>query len=339
MKIIAIQDAVGMLLAHDMTEIIPGKSKGPRFKKGHMVSEEDIPHLLNMGKEHIGIIEYGENDIHENDAALRMAEAMVGEGIKLTEPSEGKVSMITEYPGLLKINSELLEEINSIDDLMAATIRGDRLVDEAMTVGGTRIIPLITDANNVEKMEAVCQQKGPVIRVMPLHKFKVGMVTTGSEVYHKRIVDKFGPVIREKFAELNCEVVEQIYANDYADMITESVFKLIENGADFIVCTGGMSVDPDDVTPVGIRNTGADIITYGAPTLPGAMFMLGFIGEIPIVGLPGCVMYSKRTIFDLIVPRLVAKDTVTKKDIIKLGHGGMCMNCDICVFPNCGFGR
>ncbi len=339
MKIIAIQDAVGMLLAHDMTQIIPGEYKGPRFKKGHMVSEEDIPHLLKMGKEHIGIIEYGKNDIHENDAALRMAKAMVGQGIKLTEASEGKVSMITEYAGLLKINKEVLEELNSISDLMAATIHGNRLVDEAMLIGGTRIIPLITDVGNIEKMEAICKEKGPVIYVMPLHTFKVGMVTTGSEVYHKRIVDKFGPVIREKFAELNCQVVEQIYANDYADKITESIFKLIENGADFIVCTGGMSVDPDDVTPVGIRNTGAKIITYGAPTLPGAMFMLGYLGEIPIVGLPGCVMYAKRTIFDLIIPRLVAKDPVTKRDIIKLGHGGMCMDCEVCIFPNCGFGR
>lgn len=339
MKIIAIQDAVGMLLAHDMTEIIPGEYKGPRFKKGHMVSEEDIPHLLNMGKEHIGIIEYGKNDIHENDAALRMAKAMAGAGISLTEPSEGKVSMITDYAGLLKINKDVLEEINGIDDLMAATIHGDRLIDAGMTIGGTRIIPLITDIEKIEKMEAICQKNGPLIHVMPLHKFKVGMVTTGSEVYHKRIVDKFGPVIREKFIELNSEVVEQIYANDYADMITESIFKLIENGADFIVCTGGMSVDPDDVTPVGIRNTGAEIITYGAPTLPGAMFMLGYLGAIPIVGLPGCVMYAKRTIFDLIVPRLVAKDPVTKKEIIKLGHGGMCMSCDVCVFPNCGFGR
>lgn len=339
MKIIAIQDAVGMLLAHDMTQIIPGEYKGPRFKKGHMVSEEDIPHLLKMGKEHVGIIEYGKNDIHENDAALRMAKAMVGQGIRLTEPSEGKVSMVTEYAGLLKINKDVLEELNSISDLMAATIHGNRLVDEDMLIGGTRIIPLITDVSNVEKMEAICKEKGPVIYMMPLHAFKVGMVTTGSEVYHKRIVDKFGPVIREKFAELGSEVVEQIYANDYADMITESIFKLIENGADFIVCTGGMSVDPDDVTPVGIRNTGADIITYGAPTLPGAMFMLGYLGDIPIVGLPGCVMYAKRTIFDLIVPRLVAKDPVTKRDIIKLGHGGMCMDCDVCIFPNCGFGR
>ncbi len=339
MKIIAIQDAVGMLLAHDMTQIIPGEYKGPRFKKGHRVSEEDIPHLLKMGKEHIGIIEYGKNDIHENDAALRMAKAMVGKGIRLTDPSEGKVSMITEYGGLLKINKDVLEELNSISDLMAATIHGNRLVDEDMLIGGTRIIPLITDVSNVEKMEAICKKKGPVIYVMPLEKFKVGMVTTGSEVYHKRIVDKFGPVIREKFAELDSEVVEQIYANDYADMITESIFKLIENGANFIVCTGGMSVDPDDVTPVGIRNTGAKIITYGAPTLPGAMFMLGYLGEIPIVGLPGCVMYAKRTIFDLVVPRLLAKDPVTKKDIIKLGHGGMCMDCDVCIFPNCGFGR
>ncbi|WP_414151469.1 molybdopterin-binding protein [Acetobacterium carbinolicum] len=339
MKLVAVQDAVGMLLAHDMTQIIPGEYKGARFKKGHMISMEDIPQLLNMGKEHVGIIEYREGDIHENDAALRMAKAMVGSGIKMSDPSEGKVKLIAERSGLLKINAAVLDELNEIEDLMTASIHGDRLVEKDMVIGGTRIIPLVTVVENVEKMEAVCRKKGPVFEILPLKKFKVGIVTTGSEVFYKRIEDKFGPVIRRKFAELDCDVVGQIYSSDNVDMITESIFKLIDMGADLITCTGGMSVDPDDVTPVGIKNTGANIITYGAPTLPGAMFMLGYLNQIPIVGLPGCVMYAKRTIFDLIVPRLVAEDPVTRQDIVKLGHGGMCLECETCVFPNCGFGR
>lgn len=339
MKQVPVEEAIGMMLAHDMTEIIPGKSKCAAFKKGHIIREEDVPRLLKMGKEHIGIIEYKDSDIHENEAAIRMAKAASGKGITFSEPAEGKVSLISEYNGLLKINYKAVYKLNSIEDMMIATLHTDRLVDEKAVIGGTRIIPLITDVKNVEEFERVCKENYPVVQVLPLKKFKVGIVTTGSEVYHKRIEDKFGPVIRRKFDELGCEVIGQVFSNDSADMIADSINQLIEKGAEFITCSGGMSVDPDDVTPLGIRKTGATVITYGAPTLPGAMFMLAYKGDIPIIGLPGCVMYSKRTIFDLTVPRLVAGERLTKEDIIRFGHGGVCMVCDTCSFPNCGFGK
>lgn len=339
MKIIPVEESLGMLLAHDMTEIIYGESKKAVFKKGHMIKAEDIPRLLKMGKEHIGIIEYQEGDVHENDAAIRMAKAVAGQGITLTEPGEGKVSLIAEDFGLLKVDYKTLLKINTIDDLMIATLHTDRLVNRETVLGGTRIIPLITNEKNIIEMEALCNKNFPVIQVLPLRKLRIGIVTTGSEVYHKRIEDKFGPVIREKFKELDCEVIKQIIVNDDAKMISEAIEQLIDAGAQLITCTGGMSVDPDDVTPLGIRNTGAAIVTYGAPTLPGAMFMLAYKGDIPIVGLPGCVMYAKRTIFDLVLPRLLANERLVKEDILRLGHGGLCMGCDNCTYPNCGFGK
>lgn len=339
MKLVPVEESIGMLLAHDMTEIIPGKSKCAAFKKGHTIIKEDIARLLTMGKEHIGIIEYKAGDIHENDAATRMATAVAGKGIKFSEPSEGKVNLIAEYPGLLKVNYNALLNINSIDDLMVVTLHTDRLVDAETIAGGTRIIPLITNSKKIVEMERLCKDNFPIIQVLPLRKLKVGIVTTGSEVYHKRIKDKFGPVIRDKFDELGCEVIGQIFSTDDEEMITRSINQLIDEGAEIVTCTGGMSVDPDDVTPLGIRNTGATVVTYGAPTLPGAMFMLAYKNDIPIVGLPGCVMYAKRTIFDLVIPRIVAGEELKKEDIIKLGHGGLCMGCDSCSFPNCGFGK
>ncbi|HEY5555955.1 molybdopterin-binding protein [Acetobacterium sp.] len=339
MKLIPVEESIGMLLAHDMTEIIPGKSKCAAFKKGHMIIKEDIPRLLTMGKEHIGIIEYKEGDIHENDAATRMANAVAGPGILFSEPAEGKVNLIAEYSGLLKVKFEVLYKINSIDDLMVVTLHTDQLIKAGKVIGGTRIIPLITDSLKIDEMERLCKKNFPITQILSLRKLKVGIVTTGSEVYHKRIEDKFGPVIREKFDELGCEVIGQIFSTDDEDMITKSINQLIDEGAEIITCTGGMSVDPDDVTPLGIRNTGADVVTYGAPTLPGAMFMLAYKKDIPIVGLPGCVMYAKRTIFDLVIPRIVAGEKLKKEDIIRLGHGGLCMVCDLCTFPNCGFGK
>ncbi len=339
MKLIRVEEAVGMLLAHDMTEIIPGKSKQAAFKKGHQITAEDIPRLLTMGKEHVGIIEYQEGDIHENDAAIRMATAVAGQGIVLSEPAEGKVSLMAAAAGLLKVKSEMLLKINSIEDLMIATLHTDRLVDQDTVIGGTRIIPLITGENNIIEMEKLCQEHGPIIEVLPLQPLKVGIVTTGSEVYHKRIEDKFGPVIREKFAELDCEVIRQIISDDNPEMIAQAIEQLIAEGAQLVACTGGMSVDPDDVTPLGIRSTGAEVVAYGAPTLPGAMFLLAYKGDLPIIGLPGCVMYAKRTIFDLVIPRLLAGERLKKIDILKLGHGGLCMGCAVCSYPNCGFGK
>jgi len=339
MKQVHVGDSIGMVLAHDVTEIIPGKWKGAAFKKGHVIKEEDIPRLLNMGKEHIGIIEYKSNSVHENEAAIRMGNAAAGPGIKLTEPSEGKVNLIASSSGLLKVNYRALLEVNCIDELMIATLHTDQLVDIDTVVAGTRIVPLITEEEKIAKVEQICKRNHPLIQIMPLRKLKAGIITTGSEVFHKRIPDKFGPVIFSKFEELGCEVMKQIYSNDDSDMIVYSINSLIAEGAEIVAVTGGMSVDPDDVTPLGIRKTGAEIITYGAPTLPGAMFMLAYKNSIPIIGLPGCVMYSKRTIFDLIFPRLLAGEKVIKEDIVRLGHGGLCMNCKDCRYPNCGFGK
>ncbi|MFZ5969231.1 MAG: molybdopterin-binding protein [Bacillota bacterium] len=339
MKMIAVEQAVGMLLAHDMTEIIPGKSKGPAFKKGHIIKKEDIPRLLNMGKEHIGIIEYKEGDVHENEAAIRMAQAAAGQGITFSEPSEGKVNLIAAYPGLLKINYKALNEVNNMGELMMAALHTDMMVNMDMVVAGTRIIPLVIENDKLARMEEICRSNAPVVQVVSLKKLKAGIVTTGNEVFHGRIPDKFGPAVREKFKELGSEVVRQTFSKDDPDMIAQSIKDMIGEGVDIITVTGGMSVDPDDVTPGGVKKSGAEIVSYGAPTLPGAMFLLSYIGDIPVLGLPGCVMYSKRTIFDLVVPKLAAGERVTKEDVAKLGHGGLCLSCSDCRYPNCGFGK
>lgn len=339
MKVVSVEDSVGMILSHDMTEIIPGKHKSAVFKKGHVVKADDVERLLNMGKRHIPIIEYDERNIHEDEAALKIAQATVGNGMILSEPSEGKVTLTAKWDGLLKINTKALIEINKIEDIMVATTHTNFLVEAGGHVAGTRIIPLITALENIHKVEKICYENYPVIQVVPLKHIKVGVVITGSEVFHGRIEDKFGPAIHKKFDEVGSSVMRQIYADDDPAMIATAINTLIRDGAQMIAVTGGMSVDADDVTPLGIKMAGAEIECYGAPVLPGAMFLLSYINEIPIVGLPGCVMYSKRTIFDLILPRLLTGEKVNKEDIIKLAHGGLCMECKNCNYPNCGFGK
>lgn len=335
MKTISVYDSIGTLLSHDLTQIVPGGFKGSRFKKGYLVKAEDIPVLLSMGKEHLFVMELGEEDVHEDDAAWRIALAVAGKNIESTKKGEGKVELTAACDGLLKINSNKLTDLIDYDEIMFASIHQNQLVRKGQAVAGTRVIPLYVKRNLVERAERIQD----IITVVPLKSAEVGLVITGSEVYHGRIKDAFGDVLRKKFDALGSRVIQQVFADDDEKMIAACIQNLISEGVDLIAVTGGMSVDPDDRTPAGIKRAGAEIITYGAPVLPGAMFLLGYIGEIPVVGLPGCVMYHKISIFDLILPRILAGEKITRADIKALAQGGMCQGCQICTYPNCGFGK
>lgn len=339
MKTVSVHDAVGMVLGHDLTQIIPGVSKGPAFKKGHIVTLEDIPRLLDMGKERIFVWDLSEGLLHEDDAAKRIAVAAAGKGIFFSEPREGKIELLASHDGLLKVNVSGVMEINSFSEAMFASIHTNQVVNKNKLVAGTRIIPLVVAENIIHELESKCRNFAPVIEIVTLPRIKVGIVTTGSEVFQGRITDSFGPVLRKKIDGFGCTVTEQIFVPDSADKISDAIKSFINKNVDAVLVTGGMSVDPDDVTPEGIRKAGTEIISYGAPVLPGAMFLMGYIGKIPVMGLPGCVMYHKITIFDLIFPRVQAGERISRNDIIELAHGGLCMNCDECRFPDCAFGK
>lgn len=338
MKEVTVEKAIGTVLAHDLTQIIPGEYKGPKFKKGHVITAEDIPVLLSMGKKHLFVLEKDDTDVHENDAALRIASKAAGNGIRLTEPAEGKIELIADMDGLLKIDRERLYELVSQDEIMFATIHDNIVVRKGEKLAGTRIIPLFVAEEIMQKAEAVLADE-PIIKIVRLKEMKVGVVTTGSEVYSGLIKDAFGPVLVKKFGALGSKVEKQLFADDDEEMIADCIRQLVDEGMDIIGITGGMSVDPDDRTPSGIRKAGGEVISYGAPVLPGAMFMLSYIGKVPVVGLPGCVMYSRTSVFDLIVPRLLAGEKITKADINRLAVGGLCLNCEKCTYPVCGFGK
>jgi len=336
---ISVYDAVGRVLCHDITRIVPGKYKGRAFKKGHIITEDDIPLFLDLGKEHVYVLDLLPESVHEDDAARRIAQAATGFGLKLSEPSEGRVDMIAEITGLLKINIEALTHLNSIGEIVFATLHSDHIVTAGRPVAGTRIIPLVIEEEKIIAAESLCGDNFPLIQVRPFRSCRVGVVTTGSEIYHGRIQDKFGPVVKEKFRELGSRVIRQTLVSDDRTMTVEAIRSLISEGAEMVVVTGGMSVDPDDQTPASIRAAGGDVVIYGAPIFPGAMFMLAYIGDVPVIGLPGCVMYFKATIFELVVPRILAGETVTREYIARLGHGGFCAGCPECRYPLCGFGK
>ncbi len=339
MKLIKTEDAVGHVICHDITRIVRDVTKDAVFRKGHVVTEEDIPLLLSIGKENLYVWEKQEGMLHEDEAAVRLRNLSMGENISSGNVKEGKIELRAECDGVLMIQSELLRKINSIGEIMIASRHGGFPVKKGDKLVGMRVIPLVIKEEKLKAAEEITGGK-KLFEVVPYRQKKAGIVTTGSEVFYGRIKDTFTPVIEEKLAEFGITDIEHELCNDDNEMITAAINGLLKKGCDFIVCTGGMSVDPDDRTPLAIKNTGADVISYGAPVLPGAMFLLAYHNEnIPILGLPGCVMYAKRTIFDLVLPKLAADIRINKEELEKYGEGGLCLGCEVCTYPNCGFGK
>ncbi|MDO4279027.1 MAG: molybdopterin-binding protein [Lachnoclostridium edouardi] len=338
MKLIKTQEAVGQVLCHDMTQIIKGVTKDAVFRKGHVVREEDIPVLLSIGKDHIYIWENDDTMLHEDEAAQILREICEGDYMKASQPKEGKIELTAEIDGLFLADIEGMRAVNSLGDMMIASRASGFPVKKGDKLCGTRIIPLVIKREKMEEAKKTAGDK-PLMRLLPMKKKTFGVITTGNEVFYGRIQDTFTPVLKEKLEEYGCSMVSHVVLDDDHEKITKAIMDMADTGVEMVFCTGGMSVDPDDKTPLAIKNTGAKIISYGAPVLPGAMFLLAYKEGLPICGLPGCVMYAKRTIFDLILPYLLADEPVTASQLAGLGNGGLCLNCQECHFPNCSFGH
>jgi hypothetical protein len=350
-KIISVQESVGTVLAHDITEIRPEEFKGPAFRRGHIIREQDICHLQRLGKEHLFILEVKEDEMHEDDAAVSLANALMSEGVRAKgSPKEGKITIIAKQDGLLKINKNGLLRVNMLGDVMCATLHDSTIVKKGQTVAGTRAIPLVIKKSSVEQAVDICRETRGVISVKNIRKPKAGIVITGNEVYNGLITDAFAPIIEKKIKSLNGDIVGIYYAPDDEVVIEARLRDLISRGADLLITTGGMSVDPDDKTRFAIRRLGAKEITYGSAVLPGAMFLVAYLKNdrktcstlsegIPILGIPACGMYARITIFDIILPRILAGERIGRKELAELGHGGLCMKCDVCSFPACPFGK
>lgn len=339
MKLIETRAAVGHVLCHDLTQIIPGVTKDARFRKGHVVAEADIPVLLSMGKEHLYVWEKNEGMLHEDEAAERLRALCQNEHMHPTPVKEGKIELIADCGGLFQVDVPRLNALNGEDDIMIATRHTNTAVRRGDKLAGTRIIPLVIGEEKLRAVEARAGE-GPILSLTPWKLKTCGLITTGNEVASGLIRDQFTPVIVEKLADYGVEVTEHCLPGDDRAAIAAAALEFRAKGVDMVLCTGGMSVDPDDKTPGAIRDTGAEIVSYGAPVLPGAMFLLGYFPEgVPILGLPGCVMYAKATVFDLVLPRIAAGVRVSRADLKSLGHGGLCLGCGECRYPVCPFGK
>ena len=339
MKLIRTTEAIGHVLCHDLTQIIPGQYKGARFHKGHIVTEADIPVLLSMGKEHLYVWEMEPGMLHENEAAERLVRLCGSEGMVRSEVREGKIELRAAFDGLFRVDRERLNAVNAIDELMIATRRGDTAVKAGDKLCGTRVIPLVIQEEKLLQAEAAVGGR-PILELLPYQLKTAAVVTTGSEVAKGLIQDAFTPVLIRKLEAFGIQVIRHSLPGDEPAAVLAAIQEARESKPDLILCTGGMSVDPDDNTPGAIKASGARIVTYGAPVLPGAMFLLGYYEDgTPVLGLPGCVMYAKATIFDLVLPRIAAGIQLKKQDFVELGEGGLCLNCSECHYPVCPFGK
>jgi molybdenum cofactor synthesis domain-containing protein len=339
-KKIRIEDAIGLALAHDITEVRPGEYKGPSFRKGHKVERKDLCQLMRLGKRHLYTLELDEDQVHEDDAVRELAIALAGPGVTFgRQPKEGKNQLEAAHDGLLKVNIDPLIDFNLIPEVMCASIHNNTPVTKGQPLAGTRAIPLVIHRNILDKAVDIARTYYPIFAVKVFTHLKVGLIITGNEVYDGLIEDKFDAVVNKKLEAYGASLVETVILPDNEAMIADSVRSFLNKGMDLIITTGGMSVDPDDVTRIGISKAGVDQIYYGAAALPGAMFLLSYKGNVPIIGIPACALYHKITIFDLILPRLLAGEKPDNQDLARLAHGGLCFDCPTCRFPACPFGK
>ncbi|MBN2126572.1 MAG: molybdopterin-binding protein [Deltaproteobacteria bacterium] len=338
--IIPLDQAVGKVLAHDITEIRPGEFKGASFKKGHILREEDVPHLRRLGKEHLFVLHIHPGEVHEDDAALRLAEALSGPGIEFGgPPSEGKISMVAAHRGLLKVHVEALTEVCLIPEISCASRHNNVLVEKGDTVAATRAIPLIIEEATLAGALKIAREVGGVFSVKPLSRPRTGIIITGNEVYGGLIKDKFAPILEKKLKKFSCPIHRILYAPDDRAKISGGIREMTREGAELILVAGGMSVDPDDISRMAIAEAGAEDVVYGTPVLPGAMFLYGHIGKIPVLGLPACVLFYEATVLDLVLPRVLAGEALTRRNLAAMAHGGLCLNCKQCRYPVCPFGK
>lgn len=339
MKLIDTRNAVGHVLCHDLTQIIPGVTKDARFRKGHIVAEADIPVLLSMGKDHLYVWEKAEGMLHEDEAAERLRALCQNANMHPTPVKEGKIELVADVDGLFRVDAARLYAVNSVDEIMVATRHTNTAVRRGDKLAGTRVIPLVVSEARLREAEEAAGG-APLLELLPYVRKTAAIVTTGSEVFYGRIEDKFTPVVERKLAGCGISVIQRAKAPDDRAEIVAAIGAARAAGAELIVCTGGMSVDPDDQTPGAIKAAGARVVSYGAPVLPGAMFLLGYFEDgTPVMGLPGCVMYAGATVFDLVLPRVAAGVPVSKADLAGMGHGGLCLGCSECRYSVCPFGK
>ncbi|MEW6227021.1 MAG: molybdopterin-binding protein [Bacillota bacterium] len=333
---VRIEDAVGLRLAYDLTEIVPGERKGAVLRRGQLLTPEDIPTLRRIGKSSIYVLDIEPGEVHEDDAAKRLATLLAGPGIVIDMPGEAWADMRASHKGLLKVDARRLHTINSIGDLLVATRHTNSFVHPGDLVAKAKVRGLVVHEDRLSRAAAVAAAD-PIIHVVPFRPVEAGIVVTGREICEKRVEDAFVPLLARRLAEYGSTIVESAVVPDEAEQIACAISDMMARNVDIIIVTGGMS--PDDCTPRGIELSGARVVFYGAPVSPGAMTLLAYNDAVPVIGVPAGILARPRGFFDLILGRILAGERLESPAVAEYGHGGLCLGCKVCTFPACPFGK
>lgn len=332
---VKVEDSEGLILAHDLTGIVPFKSKGAVFRKGHKIKKEDIPLLLKIGKEKVMVLSLNEDEVHEDDAAMFIAEKVSGKNIELKNPGEAWIEGYSKTDGLFKLNVKLLKQGLSIPEIVVATIPSNTPVKKGTRITKIKIIPLFIEREKLKRFEDL-MLGGPIMDVIPYKIKTAGVVTVGNEIVSGRVKDAFGPLLKEKLENYGVCMCEQLIVKDEMGEIENAILEEISLGRELIVVTGGMS--PDDFTAKAIAEVGK-VSVKGVPMSPAAMLTIAYRNDVPIVGIPAGALTNRITSFDVLLPRILTGEKITREKVVELANGGLCMNCNECNFPYCSFGK
>ncbi|MHB8928364.1 MAG: molybdopterin-binding protein [Bacillota bacterium] len=331
-----VNTSIGLVLAYDLTEIIPGQRKGAVLRRGHVITQDDLEVLRRIGKATIKVLELEPGEVHEDEAAARLAHALAGPGLKVSQPGEAWADVVAEEAGLLKVSVEALLRVNSLGEILVATRHNNLPVRRGDLVAKAKVLGLVISEGKLRQAERIAAEAA-VLRVAQFRKVRAGVVVTGREVFEGRVKDAFGPLLRQRLEAYGSTIAHAEVVPDEVEPIAGAIRGMLDRSVDMVLVTGGMS--PDDCTPEAISRSGAEVDFYGAPVSPGAMSLVAYAGEIPVLGIPAGLLARPRGFFDLVLPRLLAGETLGPADVAAYGHGGLCLGCQECTFPSCSFGK
>lgn len=337
MRKIPLTEAVGLPLAHDITEIRPEKGvKHRAFKRGHVVTEDDLERLRDLGKNYLYITGPEDTDVHEDDAALTVAPLAAGVGIDHeAEPCEGKIAFRARHDGVFRVDADRLLAIHRLAIPALPTLPGNYPVRKGQTVAAFRIIPLTCERAILDAVVALLGE--PLLRVDPFIVRDAAILVTGTEVYEGRIEDGFIPRLTAAVAGYDVPIATSAVVPDDRAVIASHIEQMAAQ-CGLVMVTGGTSVDPDDVTTAAMRDAGVEFAVKGMPVQPGNNFTIGYLGETAVCAIPAATLFFKATAFDIFLPRMLAGERIGVEQIAAMGLGGLAQPGTDACFPNATFG-
>ena len=315
---LSVEQVAARILCHDV--VAAGPEGRVKLRKGQILTAADVPALRSYGGE-IHLIEMETGDVHEDEASMRLAHAICGQGTRLSGPVESQTHLRAAYRGLVQVKPDTLEAMNRLPDVSVFTVYDGQPVDEGKAVAATKVTPLAISGDVLRQAEEIAAGATPIVQVHSFLGRAVGVIVRERIAGAAR--DRFEAAIHRKLAWFGSPVLAIQYLPDDAESIAGALRDLIGAEPALILAAGVNSTDPLDLTLQALERVGASTERRGVPAHPGSTCWLAYAGEIPIFGLALCGMFSETTVLDLLLPRFLSGRSVRAGDIASFGHGGL----------------